>query len=62
LGGFPRLPGMERKDLLQKNSNIFKEQGEALQEVGKEDVKCIVVANPANTNCLILSRYAKKYC
>ncbi|CAD8189991.1 unnamed protein product [Paramecium pentaurelia] len=60
LGGFPRLPGMERKDLLQKNANIFKEQGEALQEVGKEDVKCVVVANPANTNCLILSRYATK--
>lgn len=54
LGGFPRKPGMERKDLLKKNKNIFIEQGKTLS-VAKPNVKCIVVANPANTNAKILS-------
>jgi malate/lactate dehydrogenase len=36
IGGFPRLKGMERKDLLAKNCGIFKEQGMALNEVAKE--------------------------
>ena len=58
LGGFPRKPGMQRKDLLQKNKNIFIQQGKAL-EVAKPDVRCIVVANPANTNAKILSHYSK---
>lgn len=58
IGGFPRKPGMERKDLLQTNGKIFKAQGEALNEVASNDVKCVVVANPANTNCLLLSNYA----
>lgn len=60
IGGFPRKPGMERKDLLQINGKIFKEQGEALNNVANPNVKCIVVANPANTNCLLLSTYASK--
>lgn len=60
LGGFPRKPGMERKDLLQTNAKIFKEQGEALNQVGLEHTRCLVVANPANTNCMILSRFASK--
>jgi len=58
LGGFPRKAGMERKELLQRNCNIFKEQGAALNEVGKQTTLCLVVANPANTNCLILSHFA----
>jgi malate dehydrogenase len=58
IGGFPRKPGMERKDLLQTNGKIFKAQGEALNEVANPNVKCVVVANPANTNCLLLSNYA----
>jgi malate dehydrogenase len=58
LGGFPRKAGMERKELLQRNMNIFKAQGTVLNEVGKSTVKCLVVANPANTNCLILSHFA----
>ena len=58
LGGFPRKPGMERKDLLDKNISIFKEQGAALDEVASKNVKCLVVANPANTNCLALSHFA----
>ncbi len=60
VGGFPRKEGMERKDLIAKNCNIFKEQGTALNEVAKSTTKCLVVANPANTNCLILSHYASK--
>mmetsp|Transcript_8973 Transcript_8973/g.17337 ORF Transcript_8973/g.17337 Transcript_8973/m.17337 type:complete len:343 (+) Transcript_8973:1519-2547(+) len=60
LGGFPRKAGMERKELLSKNLAIFKVQGEALNAVGKPDVKCLVVANPANTNCLALSSFAPR--
>jgi malate dehydrogenase len=58
LGGFPRKAGMERKELLQRNMNIFKEQGQALNEVGKPTIKCLVVANPANTNALVLATNA----
>jgi len=61
VGSFPRLPGMERKDLLQKNANIFKEHGKCLNEVAKKTVKIVVVGNPANTNCLILKKICKKY-
>lgn len=59
LGGFPRKPGMERKDLLQKNKDIFVVQSKALQ-VAKPDVKCVVIANPANTNAYILGHFADK--
>lgn len=57
LGGFPRKKGMERKDLLQMNKKIFVEQGRALN-LAKPTVKCVVVANPANTNATILSHYS----
>ena len=60
LGGFPRKPGMERKDLLEINGKIFKAQAEALNNVANQNVKCLVVANPANTNCHILSTYSNK--
>jgi malate dehydrogenase len=60
LGGFPRKQGMERKELISKNVSIYKEQGLILNEVGKETCKCIVVANPANTNCMMLAHYASK--
>ncbi len=59
IGGFPRKPGMERKDLLKINSKIFTEQGLALKNA-KEDVKCLVVANPCNTNAKILYEVCKK--
>jgi malate dehydrogenase len=52
LGGVPRKPGMERAELFQKNSPIFVEQGKALNHADK-NCKVLVVANPANTNCLI---------
>lgn len=58
LGGFPRKAGMERKDLLSINAKIFQEQGRALDIFAKKTVKCLVVANPANTNCLILHKNA----
>lgn len=60
IGGFPRKPGMERKDLLQTNGKIFSTQGAALNEVANPNVKCVVVANPANTNCLILQSNSSK--
>lgn len=59
IGGFPRKPGMERKDLFKINSKIFTEQGLALKNA-KEDVKCLVVANPCNTNAKILYEVCKK--
>ena len=58
LGGFPRKPGMERRDLLQKNKTIFIEQGKALSQA-KKDVKCLIIANPANTNTYILHHYSQ---
>lgn len=60
IGGFPRKPGMERKDLLNINAKIFKEQGTALNDKAKATCHCVVVANPANTNCLLLQTFAKK--
>lgn len=53
VGGFPRKAGMERKDLIEKNVTIFKAQGEAIEKYASRNVKVLVVANPANTNCLI---------
>lgn len=52
VGASPRGPGMERKDLLTKNAEIFAVQGKALN-AGAPDAKVLVVGNPANTNCLI---------
>lgn len=54
LGGFPRGPGMERKDLIARNTAIFKSQGEAINVSADKNIKVLVVANPANTNCLVL--------
>ena len=86
LGAMPRKQGMERKDLLKANATIFKEQGLAMHEVAKKDIKVppqaafpfppqswrdltlyfffgfpkvLVVGNPANTNAMIVSHYAK---
>lgn len=53
LGGFPRLQGMTRGDLLEKNCAIFKVQGMSLAAHANKDCKVVVVANPANTNALI---------
>ncbi|HEX4389711.1 MAG TPA: malate dehydrogenase [Steroidobacteraceae bacterium] len=53
VGARPRGPGMERKDLLLANAQIFSAQGKALDESARRDVKVLVVGNPANTNALI---------
>jgi malate dehydrogenase len=53
VGARPRSKGMERSDLLEANGGIFKPQGKALNEHAADDVKVLVVGNPANTNCLI---------
>jgi malate dehydrogenase len=53
VGSRPRTQGMERADLLGENGKIFTAQGKALGERAAEDVKVLVVGNPANTNCLI---------
>jgi malate dehydrogenase len=53
VGARPRSKGMERADLLEANGGIFKPQGEAIASAAAEDVKVLVVGNPANTNALI---------
>lgn len=58
VGAAPRGPGMERSDLLNKNGEIFKVQGKALNEVANRNVKVLVVGNPANTNAYIAMRSA----
>jgi malate dehydrogenase len=53
IGARPRGPGMERSDLLEANGGIFKPQGESINAHAADDVRVLVVGNPANTNCLI---------
>jgi malate dehydrogenase len=53
VGSRPRTKGMERKDLLEANGAIFTAQGKALAAGAADDVRILVVGNPANTNCLI---------
>ncbi|GAB5499740.1 MAG: malate dehydrogenase [Pseudohongiellaceae bacterium] len=53
VGARPRGPGMERKDLLEANAQIFSVQGAAINKVASREVKVLVVGNPANTNALI---------
>ncbi|MEZ5145097.1 MAG: malate dehydrogenase [Acidimicrobiales bacterium] len=53
VGARPRSKGMERKDLLEANGAIFTVQGKALSDNAADDVRVLVVGNPANTNCLI---------
>jgi malate dehydrogenase len=59
VGARPRGPGMERKDLLLANAQIFSAQGKALNAVADRKVKVLVVGNPANTNALIARANAK---
>jgi len=58
VGARPRSKGMERKDLLSANAEIFTVQGKALNEVASRDVKVLVVGNPANTNAYIAMKSA----
>ncbi len=58
VGARPRGKGMERADLLEANGGIFKPQGEAINEGAADDIRVLVVGNPANTNCLIANAHA----
>ncbi|MDQ1617787.1 MAG: malate dehydrogenase [Actinomycetota bacterium] len=58
VGARPRTAGMERGDLLQANGGIFKPQGEAINAGAADDVRVLVVGNPANTNALIAAAHA----
>ena len=58
VGARPRTAGMERGDLLSANGGIFKPQGEAINAGAADDVRILVVGNPANTNALIAASHA----
>jgi len=60
VGARPRTAGMERADLLTANGAIFTVQGKSIAENAKEDVKVLVVGNPANTNAYIARSAAIK--
>jgi malate dehydrogenase len=61
VGSRPRSKGMERRDLLAANAEIFKTQGKALNQAAKRDARVLVVGNPANTNAAILARNAPDF-
>jgi malate dehydrogenase len=58
VGARPRGPGMERKDLLEANAQIFTVQGKAIDAVASRNIKVLVVGNPANTNAYIAMKSA----
>ena len=58
VGSRPRSKGMERRDLLAANAQIFKTQGAALNESACRDARVLVEGNPANTNAAILAQNA----
>jgi len=58
VGSRPRTKGMERAELLSENGKIFTVQGKALNDNAADDLKVLVVGNPANTNCLIAMNHA----
>ncbi len=58
VGARPRTKGMERGDLLEANGGIFAPQGRAINAGAADDIRVLVVGNPANTNALIASAAA----
>jgi len=58
VGSRPRTAGMERADLLAANGGIFAPQGRAINEGAADDIRVLVVGNPANTNALIVASHA----
>ena len=58
VGARPRGPGMERKDLLEANAQIFSVQGKAINAHANRNIRVLVVGNPANTNALITAANA----
>lgn len=61
VGARPRTKGMERRDLLEANGGIFGPQGRAINEHAADDIRVLVVGNPANTNALIARSAARTY-
>ncbi|HWH97791.1 MAG TPA: malate dehydrogenase [Pseudolysinimonas sp.] len=58
VGARPRAKGMERGDLLEANGGIFAPQGAAINAGAADDIRVLVVGNPANTNALIAQAHA----
>ncbi len=58
VGSRPRAAGMERSDLLAANGGIFAPQGRAINDHAADDIRVLVVGNPANTNALIARDHA----
>lgn len=58
IGAKPRGRGMNRSDLITENAHIFAEQGRAIGTSSADDVRVVVVGNPANTNALICASHA----
>ncbi len=58
VGAKPRSAGMERRDLLEANAQIFTQQGKVINTVADKKIKVLVVGNPCNTNCLIAQSWA----
>ncbi|MCG5220722.1 malate dehydrogenase [Streptosporangium sp. KLBMP 9127] len=58
VGARPRSKGMERGDLLEANGGIFGPQGKAINDNAADDIRVLVVGNPANTNALIARSHA----
>lgn len=58
LGAYPRLQGMERSDLLEKNAEIFKALGQSIDQYASKNVQVVVIGNPCNTNAMIASNAA----
>jgi len=58
VGAMPRGPGMERNDLLEANAKIFTQQGKAINDNANQQIRILVIGNPANTNALIASSNA----
>ena len=58
VGARPRGRGMQRSDLLEANGGIFGPQGAALNAHAADDIRVLVVGNPANTNALITRAHA----
>jgi len=60
IASYPHKPGMERKELIEKNNDIFKEIADNLNEHAHPNVKIVVVANPVNSLLTLLAHYANK--
>lgn len=61
VGSRPRSKGMERRDLLAINAEIFRVQGQALAQAAPHDAHVLVVGNPANTNAAVLAANASDF-